>query len=89
MSAGNAATINAILRRAGVKMSVKAGNGYVYFYGDAREWPSVYVCRINHLSMSAWCRELRERIQEHTPDMSDADKGTALHHIAEWELKNA
>lgn len=43
------------------------GNGYLYFAGgDAHTWysSSVYVCRLNHLTLDQWITEaktLRER----------------------------
>jgi hypothetical protein len=55
-------TVNQALRKAGITDELVKGAGYFYFVGEASNWPkcSVYVYRVNQLTIPQWIEEYRD-----------------------------
>lgn len=57
-------TINATLARLGIKAELVKGEGYFYFIGDDVDCDcdSVYVFRVNELTLDRWVEEANDRL---------------------------
>ena len=56
-------TVNTELEKLGIAERLVQGKGYLYFTeGNAHKWPSssVYVCRLNHLTLADWIIAYRD-----------------------------
>lgn len=62
------ATVNRAIAERGGKEILINGKGYFYFWeGDAPDWQSssVYVCRLNDLTLEQWIAEWEAKRNEH------------------------
>jgi len=61
------ATVNALLRKAGIEAKLYAGRGYYYWSGEGcLAWPSVYIYRMDQVDMGWMVDEINDNLKYHS-----------------------